>query len=263
MFHGRLADGHEVRHRSAICHRSSVDICGTHVNGWILLFVGMAAVTAKMIAIEGLDGSGKETQANLLCEALEARGANVASISFPRYGHPSAAPVEEYLRGHYGEHASDVNAYAASALFAVDRIGSYLGEWRRLYETSDVLIADRYTTSNAIHQLSKLPRDEWEGFASWLFDFELNKLRLPAPNKVVYLRTDVELSQRLLEKRYGGDQSKRDVHERDIGYLVRSHDAADWCAEWLGWLTVECVRDGEMRGREDVHEEIMAKAGFR
>ncbi|MCI1479663.1 MAG: deoxynucleoside kinase [Eggerthellaceae bacterium] len=215
-----------------------------------------------MVAIEGLDGSGKETQTRLLKQALESQGLNVATISFPRYGHPSAAPVEEYLCGSYGQHASDVNSYAASAFFAVDRIASFLGEWREQFESADVFIADRYTTSNAIHQLSKLPSDQWRNFVDWLFDFEFNKLGLPKPTMVVYLRTDVTTSQFLLEKRYGGDESKRDVHERDLGYMTRSHIAADWCAEQFGWTTIECIASGEMRDREDVHREIMSRVEF-
>jgi len=217
---------------------------------------------ARFIAIEGLDGSGKETQTGLLVDALRARGLKVGSVSFPRYGQPSAAPVEQYLSGGYGANASDVNAYAASALFAVDRLASYLGEWKNEYESCDAFVADRYTTSNAIHQLSKLPEGEWEGFAEWLFGFEFGKLALPEPDAVVYLRLDTATSQKLLERRYGGDASKRDVHERDLAYLECSRKAAEWCAERFGWLTVDCVRDGWLRERGDVHEEILERLGF-
>ena len=220
-------------------------------------------MTAKLIAIEGLDGSGKETQTNLLRDALQARGFAVGTVSFPRYGQPSAAPVEQYLNGGYGEHAADVNAYAASSLFAVDRLASFLGEWREQYETCDYFIADRYTTSNCIHQLSKLPEAEWEDFAQWLFDFEFGKLALPRPDTVVYLRLDLATSQALLQRRYGGDTAKRDVHERDLGYLELSRHAADWCAARFGWLTVECARNvDELRDRIDVHNEITERLGL-
>lgn len=219
-------------------------------------------MAAKLIAIEGLDGSGKETQTRLLRTALEGRGLKVGSVSFPRYGQPSAAPVEQYLSGSYGEHAADVNAYAASSLFAVDRLASYLGEWRDEFEECDYFIADRYTTSNAIHQLSKLPECDWESFAGWLFDFEFEKIGLPAPDVIVYLRLDTALSQRLLERRYGGDAGKRDVHERDLAYLERSRLAADWCAERFGWLMIECTIAGELRERIDVHEQVMTRLGF-
>lgn len=141
-------------------------------------------MSAKLIAFEGLDGSGKETQTTLLREKLRARGINVASISFPMYGKPSAALVEDYLHGGFGERAEDVNAYAASSFFAMDRFVSYLKEWRKIYENVDVLIADRYVTSNAIHQCSKLPRSQWKEFTDWLLHYEHDLLGLPRPDLV-------------------------------------------------------------------------------
>lgn len=217
---------------------------------------------AKFIAIEGLDGSGKETQTGLLKEALQGFGLKVVSVSFPQYGKLSAALVEDYLHGGFGESANDVNAYAASSFFAMDRLVSYLKEWRADYESADVLIADRYTTSNAIHQCSKLPKDEWPAFTDWLFDYEFRLLGLPEPDVVVYLRLDIETSQRLLEERYGGDASKRDIHECDMDYLRQSHEAADWCSECLSWFTIECASDGALRNKGDVHNEIMKRLGY-
>lgn len=186
----------------------------------------------------------------------------MATVSFPRYGEPSAALVEDYLHGGFGEHAADVNAYAASSFFAMDRLVSYLKGWRADYESADVMIADRYTTSNAIHQCSKLPKEQWGAFCDWLMDYEFNLLGLPRPDAVVYLRMDVETSQRLLAKRYAGDASKRDVHERDLDYLHRSQEAAEWCCEHLGWIPVECARRGDLRERDDVHLEIVTKLGW-
>ena len=214
-------------------------------------------MAAKLIAIEGLDGSGKQTQTQLLRDELSARGLKVTSVSFPQYGKPSAALVEDYLHGGFGEHAGDVNAFAASSFFAMDRLVSYLKDWRADYESSDVLIADRYTTSNAIHQCSKLPREQWGAFCDWLMDYEFNLLGLPRPNVVVYLRMDVETSQKLLAKRYGGDASKRDVHERDLGYLHRSQEAAEWCSRRCGWESVECADGGTMRPVSEIHRELL------
>ncbi len=217
---------------------------------------------AKFIAIEGLDGSGKQTQTAILKETLASRGLNVSSVSFPCYGKPSAALAEDYLHGGFGAHAGDVNAYAASSFFAMDRLGSYLMCWRSDYEPADVLLADRYTTSNLIHQCAKLPEPEWGDFAEWVLDFEFNKLALPSPDRVIYLRIDLATSQALLSRRYGGDATKRDVHERDLDFLEHSRLAAEWCCERLGWDAVECARDGKLRDRMDVHEEIMERLGL-
>ena len=216
-------------------------------------------MVARLIAIEGLDGSGKQTQTKLLKDELSARGLKVASVSFPQYGEPSAALVEDYLHGGFGERASDVNAYAASSFFAMDRLVSYLKGWRADYESADVLIADRYTTSNAIHQCSKLPKEQWGAFCDWLMDYEFNLLGLPKPDAVVYLRMDVETSQKLLAKRYGGDASKRDVHERDLGYLQASHNAAEWCSGYLGWMSINCDDKNNLRAKDDIHYEVLAK----
>lgn len=215
------------------------------------------SMAAKLIAIEGLDGAGKETQTTLLKKALEAKGLKVARRSFPRYGEASSRFAEYYLRGEFGDYASDVNAYAASSFFAIDRLVSYLKDWHADYEEADVFLADRYTTSNCIHQCAKLPKNEWEAFSRWLFDYEFEKLRLPEPDAVFYLRIDVATSQRLLERRYWGDESKLDVHERDLAYLERSRKAAEWCCDALGWIPVECNEGNSLRNRADVHREIL------
>lgn len=215
----------------------------------------------RMIAIEGLDGSGKETQTKLLRSALEASGRRVESISFPRYGQISSVLVEEYLNGVFGSDPNDVNAYGASSFFAMDRFVSYLREWRPLYQNCDYFLADRYVTSNAIHQCSKLPREEWDGFVSWLFDYEFGKLGLPRPDRVFYLHLAVDDSQRLLSERYHGDEHKKDIHEGDIEYLRRSQEAAEYCCNKCGWERIECMGDGSIRTIEDIHGEIMERLG--
>ena len=214
----------------------------------------------KLIAIEGLDGSGKQTQSALLKDALAAAGYKVASFDFPRYGRKSAVLCEAYLHGELGGRADEVGAYAASTLFAVDRYASYLMEWRDAYEGSDFLVADRYATSNAIHQCGKLPRGEWDDFVSWLYDFEFGKLGLPEPDKVFFLSMPVSTSEKLLSARYAGDESKKDIHERDDAYMRRACEAAEWCSDRLGWERVECVRAGALRTVDEIHEEISRKA---
>ena len=214
----------------------------------------MAAM--KLIVIEGLDGSGKATQAKRLTEALVEKGIPVREVSFPDYESDSSALVRMYLSGQFGTDPQDVNAYAASSFFAVDRFASYKKDWCRDYARG-VVIADRYTTSNAVHQCSKLPKEQWEDFLNWLFDFEYKKLGIPAPDRVIYLNVDPAVSQALMTARYRGDENKKDIHERDIAYLRHSREAAAYCAEKLGWVTVDCCRDGQMRSIEDIHKDVM------
>ena len=210
----------------------------------------------KLIVFEGTDGSGKATQSKLLFERLQREGIDCRKLNFPRYGEKSAALVELYLGGAFGTHPDDVNAYAASSFFAVDRYASYKTDWGRFYEEGGVVIADRYTTSNAVHQCSKLPPEQWEEFLHWLFDYEFHLLGLPAPDSVIYLQVDPAVSQRLMTARYHGDESKKDVHEKDTEYLARSRRAAEYCAEHLGWTTVHCTHSDAMRSIEDIQAEV-------
>ena len=209
----------------------------------------------RLIVIEGLDGSGKATQAKRLSEELAGRGFAVRKVSFPDYDSPSSALVKMYLAGDFGDRPSDVNAYAASAFYAVDRYASFMKDWRQDYARG-VVIADRYTTSNAIHQCSKLEPGEWDGFLQWLFDFEYGKMGIPEPDLVVYLRVDPEVSQALMLSRYGGNEARRDIHEKDLAYLRRCQSAADYCARRLGWEVVECCENGRMRSIESIQERI-------
>ena len=211
----------------------------------------------KLIVIEGLDGSGKATQAKLLASALAEKGENVKGITFPDYESDSSALVRMYLKGEFGSKPGDVNAYAASAFYAVDRYASYKKNWGGLYNDGGIIVADRYATSNGIHQCSKLDERLWDEYLRWLDDFEYTKLGIPAPDLVIYLKADTDISQKLMTGRYEGDESKKDIHEGDLEYLKRSQKAAAYCAEKLGWKTVECVRDGQMRSIEDIHSEIM------
>ena len=210
----------------------------------------------RLIVIEGLDGSGKATQAKLLAARLAEEGRKVKEITFPNYASESSALVKMYLAGQFGDKPDDVNAYAASSFYAVDRYASYKKEWGSFYEAGGIVIADRYTTSNAVHQCSKLPPEQWESFLHWLFDYEFRLLGLPAPDKVLYLQVDPVVSQKLMTGRYHGDESKKDVHEKDVEYLLRSRKAAEFCAAHLGWATVHCTKDGVMRTIEEIQSEV-------
>ena len=210
----------------------------------------------KLIVLEGLDGSGKATQAKRLAAALTAEGRPVREITFPNYESDSSALVRMYLAGQFGEKPDDVNAYAASSFYAVDRYAGYKADWGEFYEEGGILIADRYTTSNAVHQCSKLPPEQWEEFLHWLFDYEFRLLGLPAPDRVIYLQVDPAVSQKLMTQRYHGDETKKDVHEKDVEYLSRSRKAAEFCAAHLGWCSVRCDAGGQMRSIEEIGEEV-------
>lgn len=216
----------------------------------------------KLIIFEGLDGSGKGTQTALTAQKLAARGVDLRQITFPDYASESSALVKLYLAGAFGQKPDDVNAYAASSFFAVDRYASYKTGWGAFYRDGGLVLSDRYTTSNAVHQCSKLPPAQWDGFLNWLFDFEYQKIGIPAPDAVVYLAVDPEVSQRLLAARYHGDDSKKDIQEKDLDYLARSRAAAEYCAKALGWKRIDCTADGPqgktIRTVEQINDEILA-----
>lgn len=214
-------------------------------------------MSGNLIVIEGLDGSGKATQAKLLYEALVKQGKQVRKVSFPDYESESSALVKMYLNGEFGTDPNAVNAYAASAFYAVDRYASYKRNWNRFYEDGGIIIADRYTTSNAIHQCSKLPKENWDSFLEWLFRFEYQLMGIPAPDTVIYLQVDPEISQKLMTGRYQGDESKKDIHENNPDYMNNAAKAAEYCAQKLGWEVVHCVKDGVMGSVDEIHGKVM------
>lgn len=210
----------------------------------------------RLIVIEGLDGSGKGTQAALLLKRLRESGKDVFEIDLPNYADNSSALVKMYLAGEMGNHPGDVNAFAASTFFAVDRYASFKKFWSKEYESGKIIVANRYTTSNACHQMTKLEKKDWDSFLSWLFDFEYVKLGIPEPDCVVFLDMPVETSQKLLEKRYNNDESKKDVHERDIDYLNHCRDAAIYACEKLGWKRIVCAEGGEPKSVEKISDIV-------
>ncbi len=219
-----------------------------------------AVAMGKLIVIEGLDGSGKGTQAGELVKNLEAQGKQVRKISFPNYASDSSALVKMYLGGQFGQNPGDVNAYAASTFFAVDRFASFKQDWGSFYAQGGILVADRYTTSNAVHQCSKLPKEQWDAFLEWLFHFEYTLLGIPAPDLVIYLNVDPAVSQKLMTDRYQGDESKKDIHEGNLPYLNRSREAAEYCSKKLGWREIACCEAGRMRSIEAIQAEVLTLA---
>ena len=211
----------------------------------------------KLIVIEGLDGSGKSTQLELLPENLKKSGIECRTVSFPAYDSDSSALIKMYLNGDFGTKPNDVNAYAASTFYAVDRFASFKCDWGNFYNNGGTVVAGRYVTSNAVHQTSKLPREQWETFLNWLYDFEYNKIGIPAPDKVIFLDMPIEVSQKLLTGRYLGDDNKKDIHEKDKEYLARCREAAVFTAKHSGWTIIPCADNGEPRSIEDIAADIL------
>lgn len=208
----------------------------------------------KLIVIEGLDGSGKSTQINELKKKINT--INIHEIKLPDYDSESSSLVKMYLKGEFGGNPDDVNAYAASAFFAVDRFANYKTKWKKYYDNGDIIISDRYTTSNAYHQATKMPREKWEDYFAWLENFEYNEIGIPAPNAVIYLDMPVEISQKMMTSRYKGDESKKDIHESNIEYLKKCRVAALVAAEKMGWSIIKCYEDDEPRSIEDISNEV-------
>lgn len=214
----------------------------------------------KLIIIEGGDGSGKATQTALLKKRLLKEGYNVRTVSFPNYDSPAAMPVKMYLAGDFGKNPSDVNPYVASTFYAVDRFASFRQDWQEFYEQGGLILADRYTTSNMIHQAVKYDDPgERDRFLDWLDDLEFGKFGLPRPDGVCLLDVPEAVTERLMAKREhktGG--ATGDIHEKDSNYLVRVHAAYDELSRRYGWQRIYCADEtGEqLRSIEAIHEDV-------
>lgn len=211
----------------------------------------------KLIVIDGLDGTGKSTQLEIAEKKLAEMGYKVKTISFPDYDSPSSALVKMYLNGEFSDKPNDVNAYAASSFYAVDRYASYHKYWKEFYESGYVILAARYVSSNALHQMSKVEQENWDSYLEWLYDYEYNKLEIPEADSVIFLDMPIEVSQQLLSKRYCGDESKKDIHETDVNYLQNCRKAAIYASKKLNWDVVECSFSGEPLSIEEISDKIL------
>lgn len=216
-------------------------------------------MSGKMIVFEGTDGSGKSTQFKLLCDRVNREGKSFRQLVFPRYDQPSSALIRMYLGGEFGKNPGDVNPYAASAFYAVDRYASLKQDWGDYYQEGGLILTDRYTTSNAVHQGAKCSPEERPDFLRWLDDFEHNKLGLPRADLVLYLDMPTEKSIELLRNREASTHTKADIHELDTGYLALCRKSALQAAEILGWTVIPCVNErGELRTIEEIHQQLWA-----
>ena len=213
----------------------------------------------KLIVLEGIDGSGKSAQYRRLKARFEREGIDCRTIVFPRYDQESSALIRMYLEGRFGKDPEDVGACAASIFYAVDRYASYMTDWGEYYRSGGVVLSDRYTTSNAVHQGAKCSPEERQAFFRWLDEFEHDKLGLPRADLVVYLDMPTEQAVELLRSREASTNTKADIHELDTAYLAACRTCALQAAEQLGWTVIRCLDDaGRLRSIEDIHSEIWA-----
>ena len=210
----------------------------------------------KLIVLEGIDGSGKSSQYRRLCARMENDGIDYNHIVFPRYDKDSSALIRMYLNGEFGEKPSDVSAYATSTFYAVDRFASYRSDWGKIYENGGIIISDRYTTSNAVHQGSKLDNSQLPEFFDWLADLEYVKMGLPRPDLVIYLDVDIETSLRRMAKRQESTSTTADIHEKDVAYLSRCLEVAGIACEHFGWMRIPYMKDGLEREVDEKNAQI-------
>ncbi len=213
----------------------------------------------KLIVIEGLDSSGKETQSKLLLEYLKNKGLGAKRFEFPNYQSNSSALVKMYLSGEFGKGANDVNPYSASAFYAVDRYATWKKEMEEFYLSGGIIVCDRYTTSNIIHQAGKLPDiEEKKAYIKWLYDFEFSKMGLPQPDKVIFLHMPVNVSIRLMENRINKAGTKeKDIHERDYSYLKNTYENAMDMLKICSYNIVECCEGENVRTIDEIHSDIV------
>ena len=213
----------------------------------------------KLIVFEGIDGSGKSTQFELLCQRLADEGCEFKRLVFPRYSEPSSALIKMYLSGDFGDNPDSVNAYAASSFYAVDRYASYIQDWREYYEAGGLILTDRYTTSNALHQGAKMAAGQREKFFKWLYDYELNLICLPTPDLVIFMDIDVDFAAKRLQHRQSETGTGADIHENNMAYLRKCVESGKQAAVQFKWQRICCAIDGVERSKDDIHTEIYNK----
>ncbi|RHF62956.1 dTMP kinase [Fusobacterium mortiferum] len=213
----------------------------------------------KLIVIEGTDSSGKETQTKKLYERLANEVEKVRKISFPNYESPACEPVKMYLAGAFGDNALNINPYPVSTMFAIDRYASYKMDWESFYNAGGIIVTDRYTTSNMVHQASKIENiDEKSKYLGWLEDLEYNKMGIPKPDLVIFLNMPTEMAVKLMEARKNKitGEEKKDIHEKDTSYLKKSYDNACDIAKKYNWQEIKCVENKRLKTIEEIGEEI-------
>ncbi len=211
----------------------------------------------KLIVIEGVDASGKATQTAQLYQRLAAEQKKVRQISFPDYNSDFSLPIKRYLAGDLGNQADSVNPYAASLFYAIDRYASFKRDWGDFYRQDGILVADRYVTSNLVHQAAKINGDKTE-FIHWLSDLEYDRLELPKPDLVIFLDMPPACARKLMQDRANKitGEKQKDIHERDPHHLERAYENAMEIASLSGWQIIHCANDENIRSIDEISDEI-------
>ena len=213
----------------------------------------------KLYVIDGTDASGKQTQFEKLQQRLKKENIDFRTVSFPNYDSPSSYLVKMYLSGEFGENAKDVSPYIASTFYAADRYATYKTKLEDYYNNGGIILADRYTTANMVHQAGKIKdKQEREKFLNWLWDFEFNLYKLPVPTKVFFLNMPPEYAFELMKNRENKftPEAQKDIHERDKNHIIDSYNAACDVAQKYNWVTIDCIKDDKIRTIEEIHEDI-------
>ena len=153
----------------------------------------------------------------------------------------------------------EVSPYIASTFFAADRYATFKTTYEKYYNDGGIIIADRYTTSNMIHQAGKIKDDkEREKFLDWLWNFEFNLYGLPVPTEVIFLNMPLEYSKKLMENRENKitHEDKKDIHESNEEHLKTAYNEACKLAKKYNWYEIKCVKDDKIRTIEDINDEI-------
>ena len=209
-----------------------------------------------LIVFEGIDGSGKSTQFRMMCDRLKTEGRDFRHISFPRYDNPSSTLAKMYLGGEFGKDPDAVNAYAATSFYAVDRFASYIQDWKEFYQSGGLVLLDRYTTSNALHQGAKMSDEKREDFFKWLYDYEFNYIGLPYPTRVLFMDIEAEYAAERLISRQNATGTSGDIHEQDIKHLSNCVHSGRQAAVLYNWDVVQCMQNGNLRSESEIHEEL-------
>lgn len=216
----------------------------------------------KLYVIDGTDASGKQTQFEKLQQRLKQENIDFRTVSFPNYDSPSSSLVKMYLSGEFGENAKEISPYIASTFYAVDRYATYKTELEEYYNNGGIILADRYTTANMVHQAGKIKDEkEREKFLNWLWNFEFNLYKLPVPTKVFFLNMPPEFAFELMKNRENKftHEAQKDIHERDKNHIIDSYNAACDVAKKYNWVTIDCIKDNKIRTIEEIHEDIFSQ----